>query len=43
MYRTPSSKFTFTCNGLAQSTEVTVLLRTQKPEDAMGGGRSSIR
>ncbi len=32
MYRTPSSKFTFTCNGLAQNTEVTVLLRTQKPE-----------
>lgn len=33
MYRTPSSKFTFICNGLAQNTEVTVLLRTQKPED----------
>ncbi|ACE73803.1 hypothetical protein [Pseudomonas phage Poseidon] len=33
MYRTPSSKFTFICNGLAQNTEVTILLRTQKPED----------
>ncbi|UVN13292.1 hypothetical protein FBPa10_0090 [Pseudomonas phage vB_PaeM_FBPa10] len=33
MYRTPSSKFTFICNSLAQNAEVTVLLRTQKPED----------
>ncbi|AUS03297.1 hypothetical protein HWB31_gp21 [Pseudomonas phage SL1] len=33
MHRTPSSKFTFICNGLAKNTEVTVLLRTQKPED----------
>ena len=33
MYRTPSSKFTFICNGLAQNAEVTVLLRKQKPED----------
>jgi hypothetical protein len=43
MYRTPSSKFTFICNGLAQNTEVTVLLRTQKPEDVWWWTKLQLR